>query len=298
MNTLSISDVDEPAPNVPFAIWLADQFPVGMRKTHFLLPGYQWIALAAIVLLGLLADRLTRLTLNILIKVWFRLRHRAQAPVIANMWRPVGLFMQGVTWYAATKWIGLPTQILSVLLVGLMYFAVVTGVWTSFHLIDLAARIAARRVARTASRFDDVLVPLLATSFKIAATCIGNVICINVIDTPLATPLTGLLGIGTLALTSQDAVSNLFGSLTVLLDRPFEVGDWIVADGVEGTVEAVGYRSTRVRTFYNSIISVPNSRFTTSAVDNLERRQYRRFKTVIGLQYDTTASWPSPRERR
>ena len=56
---------------------------------------------------------------------------------------------------------------------------------------------------------------------------------------------------------------------------------------MEGTVESVGFRSTRVRTFYNSLISVPNSRFTTSSVDNFGRRRYRRFKTVIGLQYDT-----------
>ncbi len=290
VETPSNSEADEPPPKVPFAIWLADQFPVEMRKTHFLLPGYQWISLAAIVLLGLLADQLTRLTLAILMKMWFRLFRRDRAPVIPNMWRPIGLFMQGVTWYAATKWIGLPAELLSVLLVGLTYFAVVAGVWTSFHLIDLAAGIAARRALTTTSRFDDVLVPLLATSLKIAATCIGIVICINVIDTQIATLLAGLLGIGGMALAfaSQDAVSNLFGSLTVLLDRPFEVGDWIVAEGVEGTVEAVGFRSTRVRTFYNSLISIPNSRFTTSSVDNLGRRQYRRFKTVLGLQYDTT----------
>jgi len=291
VNALIIPKADEPAAKVPFAIWLAEQFPVEMRKTRFLLPGYQWISLAAIVLLGLFADRLTRLILDILVKVWFFVSRRGKAPSIPHMWRPVGLFMQGVTWYVTTKWIGLPPELLSVLLVGLRYFAVVAGVWTSFHLIDLMARIAARRAAQTASRFDDVLVPLLATSLKIIACCVGIVICIHVVGaTVLATLLTGLLGIGGMALAfaSKDAVGNLFGTLTVLLDRPFEVGDWIVADGVEGTVEAVGFRSTRVRTFYNSVISVPNSGFTTSSVDNYGRRQFRRFKTILGLQFDTT----------
>jgi MscS family membrane protein len=291
VQTLTVSDTAEDAANIPFAIWLAEQFPVGMRKTHFLLPGYQWISLAAIVLLGLLADQLTRKVLNLLMKVWFVAIRRTKTPVIPNMWRPVGLFMQGATWYLATKFIGLPPELLSILLIGLRYFAVLAGVWTSFHLIDLMARVAARRASKTVSRFDDVLVPLIATSLKFAATCIGIVTCITVIGaTVLATIFTGLLGIGGMALAfaSKDAVSNLFGTLTVLLDRPFEVGDWIVVEGVEGTVEAVGFRSTRVRTFYNSIISMPNSRLTTSAVDNLGRREYRRFKTILGIQYDTT----------
>ena len=291
VKTLTVSRTTEEAANIPFAIWLAEQFPVGMRKTHFLLPGYQWISLAAIILLGLFADQLTRRTLNILTKVWFVAIRRIKVPVIPHMWRPVGLFMQGVTWYITTRWIGLPPELLSILLIGLRYFAVFTGVWTSFHLIDLMARIAARQASKTVSRFDDVLVPLIATSLKLAATCIGIVTCVAVIGaTLLSTIFTGLLGIGGMALAfaSKDAVSNLFGTLTVLLDRPFEVGDWIVVDGVEGTVESVGFRSTRVRTFYNSIISIPNSRLTTSAVDNLGKRKYRRCKTVIGIQYDTT----------
>ena len=98
------------------------------------------------------------------------------------------------------------------------------------------------------------------------------------------------IGIGgaAFAFASKDAVSNLFGSVTVLTDRPFEIGDWIVTEGVEGSVESVGFRSTRIRTFYNSLITLPNSRLTTAAVDNMGRRRYRRIKTMLGLQYDTT----------
>jgi MscS family membrane protein len=100
----------------------------------------------------------------------------------------------------------------------------------------------------------------------------------------------GGLGLGgaALALASKDTVSNFFGSVTVLFDRPFEVGDWIITEGAEGTVEAVGFRSTRIRTFYNSLITLPNSLLTTSVVDNMGRRRFRRIKTTIGVQYDTT----------
>jgi MscS family membrane protein len=100
--------------------------------------------------------------------------------------------------------------------------------------------------------------------------------------------LTGL-GLGGLAfaLAAQDTVKNLFGSLTVLLDKPFNVGDWVKIGDLEGTVEEVGFRTTRIRTFYNSLITMPNANLISTAVDNLGARTYRRWKTMLSLTYDT-----------
>ena len=86
------------------------------------------------------------------------------------------------------------------------------------------------------------------------------------------------LGLGGLAfaLAAKDMVQNLFGSITVLLDRTFTVGDWIKVDDQEGSVEALGFRSTRIRTFYNSLVTVPNSKFITATVDNMGARRFRR----------------------
>lgn len=72
------------------------------------------------------------------------------------------------------------------------------------------------------------------------------------------------------------------------MDRPFQVGDWVVIDGgVEGTVEEVGFRSTRIRTFYDSVVTLPNALLLTSKVDNLGVRRYRRWKTMVSITYDT-----------
>jgi MscS family membrane protein len=103
------------------------------------------------------------------------------------------------------------------------------------------------------------------------------------------TSLVAGLGIGGLAfaLAAKDTVENLFGSFTVLMDRPFQIGDWVVIGELEGTVEELGLRSTRIRTFYNSVITVPNSRLVHTAVDNLGARRYRRVKCMISVQYDT-----------
>jgi len=89
------------------------------------------------------------------------------------------------------------------------------------------------------------------------------------------------------ALAAKDLLGNFFGSLTVLLDRPFHIGDWVIIGDVEGSVEQVGFRSTRIRTFYNSLITLPNALLTTTKIDNMGARRYRRMKTMLGLTYDT-----------
>jgi MscS family membrane protein len=103
------------------------------------------------------------------------------------------------------------------------------------------------------------------------------------------TSVLGALGIGGLALAfaAKDTLGNFFGSITVLFDRPFGIGDWIVIGDVEGTVERVGFRSTRVRTFYNSMVTLPNSYIVNTQVDNYGARQYRRARIMLSVAYST-----------
>ena len=95
------------------------------------------------------------------------------------------------------------------------------------------------------------------------------------------------IGTAVLAFAFKDSLENVFGTFTVLLDKPFQLGDWITVESVDGTVESVGFRSTRVRTFYNSIITVPNRQFISAQIDNWGARRYRRIRQTLGLQYDT-----------
>ncbi len=100
--------------------------------------------------------------------------------------------------------------------------------------------------------------------------------------------ITGL-GIGGLAvaLAARDTLANLFGSIMILFDRPFTIGDWIKTDDTEGVVEDIGFRSTKIRTFENSLVSVPNSKIANEAVENFSLRQRRRIKFTIGVTYST-----------
>jgi MscS family membrane protein len=133
-----------------------------------------------------------------------------------------------------------------------------------------------------------MLVQLVRKSVKIFVAAAGLLTVAQVLGTDL-TALIASVGIGglALALAAQDTVSNFFGSLMVFMDRPFQVGDWIKTGDVEGTVEEVGFRSTRIRTFYNSLITLPNSNLIKASVDNLGDRTYRRWSTRLGIAYNT-----------
>lgn len=273
----------------PTAIWLADLFPT-LQTKHFLLPDYMWVCLAIVVALGFLADALVGFLAINLSQTWFAIeRTDAKDESVRRLWKPAGLLLQAFIWYYGTAQIGLPTWATDYLSSGLKFFWVFAATWVAFRLIDMISGILAKRAEKTVSRFDDVLIPLVSKSLKIVATLLGILICAETFKLPIKGLLGGLgLGGMALALASKDAVSNLFGSFTVLIDRPFEIGDWVIAENIEGTVEQVGFRSTRIRTFYNSLITLPNSRLTTAVVDNMGRRRYRRVKTVLGVQYNTT----------
>ncbi len=96
----------------------------------------------------------------------------------------------------------------------------------------------------------------------------------------------GLIGMA-LALAARDTVSNLFGSVVIFSDKPFDVGDWIKTNEVEGTVETIGMRSTKVRTFANALVSVPNGTLAHSSILNWTKMGKRRVKFDIGLTYST-----------
>ncbi|MEC7566720.1 MAG: mechanosensitive ion channel family protein [Planctomycetota bacterium] len=279
-----------------YEAWANDYGALFSERLHtkrFLLKDYQWISCFVLVFLGLFVDFAIRFLLSWIVR--FVRKDSDEGDTESDkqaerkVWKPIGLLAQASTWYFGSFLIGFPISVLRVLAVGLKLFAVFAAVWTAFRVIDWLAGVISRKALGTATKFDDILVPLIQKCLKAFVVCTGIVFFADVFDLEV-TALIGGLGLGgaALAFASQDTLSNLFGSLTVLADRPFEIGDWIVSDGVEGTVENVGMRSTRVRTFYNSVITLPNSRLTTSIVDNMGRREFRRFTTTIGVQYDTT----------
>ncbi|SCA58037.1 Mechanosensitive ion channel MscS [Candidatus Terasakiella magnetica] len=98
----------------------------------------------------------------------------------------------------------------------------------------------------------------------------------------------GLAGMA-VALAAKDTVANLFGTLTIFTDKTFQKGDWIETPHVEGTVEVIGLRASKVRTFAKALVNVPNAKLANSPITNWSRMTNRRIKMTLGLEYRTTA---------
>ncbi len=157
------------------------------------------------------------------------------------------------------------------------------------NLINVIAHQLYKVTQRTDTKLDEQLAPLLIKSLKVAVVTITILALMDNLGCNIASLLAGL-GIGglALALAAQETVSNIFGSITVFSDRSFHIGDWIRIEGVEGTVEDVGLRSTRVRRFDQALVTVPNSRFIRSDIINFTRMKKRRIKFYLGVSYKTS----------
>lgn len=106
------------------------------------------------------------------------------------------------------------------------------------------------------------------------------------------TALIASLGIGGLAiaLAAKDTAANLFGGLTILADKSLKIGEWVKVGEVEGIVEDLGMRTTKIRTFEKSLITVPNQYIANNPIENFSRRNIRRIKMTIGIVYETPSS--------
>ena len=177
-------------------------------------------------------------------------------------------------------------QVMSVIVRALFIFALV---FSAYRFVDVVADQMGHRASQTESKLDDQLVPLVRKALKVLVVIGGFLFLLQNLDVDVGSLLAGL-GIGgvAVALAAKDTVANFFGSLMIFVDRPFQIGDWVKVAEVEGIVEEVGFRSTRVRTFYNSLVTIPNAHFTEASIDNMGQRQYRRTYTVLNLTYDTT----------
>lgn len=156
-------------------------------------------------------------------------------------------------------------------------------------LVDVLTIVLKARALRTKSKLDDQLLPLLSKALKGFVWGIGLLLFLqNVLNYNISS-LLAALGIGGLAFAfaAQDTLSNVFGAVMIFIDRPFKVGDAVSLEGFEGSIEAIGLRSTRLRTWDGTLVTIPNRTVASANIDNLAARPMRRTNFTLGLVYDT-----------
>lgn len=143
--------------------------------------------------------------------------------------------------------------------------------------------------SRERGNIDAQVTLLIKRTAAIALWLVGITVGLNNAGFDVGALIAGL-GIGglALALAAQDTVKNIFGGVMMFLDRPFRIGDVVIIDKYEGTVEYIGIRSTRIRLHSGRLVIIPNAQFTDKAIENITIEPTRRINMVLGLTYDTT----------
>lgn len=172
------------------------------------------------------------------------------------------------------------------------YLTTVLGAftWLGVRIIKVLGLIFQRRAKKTESRIDDQLAPFFRDlTILLFVIMMGFVVLGKVFEIDVLTLVTSL-GIGGLAiaLAAKETLENLFASFALMLDRPFTVGDSINVGGIEGVVEKIGFRSTRLRTVDGSLVTMPNRLLTSQSLDNLSERNLKRARYLLKLDTETS----------
>ncbi len=274
---------------------------IGRWVTTEVFFGIRWFKLIfclAAVFLVLLAERLLRVVINTKIKTiphmegvisWLRMFFQAAG-------RPLSLFIWTYGIYAALtplfphfRTADGANLVHAVAQRAADIAGTVAIVWFLFSLVQLLDARLKRWAASTASDIDDIIVPLVGKSLRLFIVIVGGMVIIKNLTGIEIGPLLASLGIGGLAvaLAAKDSIANFFGTLTILFDKPFQVGERIVIENYDGVVESVGFRSSRIRTLTGHLVTIPNEKLVNSTVENIGKRPHIRWSTNIGITYDS-----------
>lgn len=204
--------------------------------------------------------------------------------------KPIRLLLLAVAFYALLSLSPLKWLSQSPLLDKIIRSAIIFSfIWGLYNLFDAGHGIFKQVLNKAGLATDQAVANIAAVFLHILVVCLGFVMIAKEWNYDI-TAFVASLGIGSLAiaLAAKDALSNVFGSLTILLDKPFKIGHWIKANDIEGTVESISFRSTCIRTFEQELVYVPNSILANNPITNFTLRKKRRIRYDFGLTYDTT----------
>ena len=164
-------------------------------------------------------------------------------------------------------------------------------VWLAIRIVDAIARVTTARMRRRERRQAISVITLVRRSAKVLLLIIAALAILDTLGFDMTTGVAALgLGGLALALGAQKTVENLVGSVTVIADRPVQVGDFCRVGSVVGTVEDVGMRSTRIRTLDRTLITIPNGDFASREIENFSKRDRFLFNPTFGLEYGLSAA--------
>ncbi len=230
----------------------------------------------------------SKILLKILKKVTSTTKTELDDQLLVSAELPLKFSIVLVGFYLSKEWLGLSKMdiFLNKLIESLATFLIF---WLVYRLVDKFAIIFDKLYSKFGKKLSADIENFSVKTLKILTIIVGVMSVLQGwgINVSAFLASLGLVGMA-FALAAKDTAANLFGSLVIFTDRPFKLGDWIQTPDVEGTVENIGIRSTRVRAFTQALISVPNATIANSPITNWSKMGKRRIKTRLGLTYGTS----------
>jgi MscS family membrane protein len=252
---------------------------------------WQWLALPVMVALAVATGALLGLvTRAILTRVAARTQTRWDDMVIVRVAGPLTALWAIAFLTAVHPWLvlgGRAEDVLEKILRAATYLSLF---WAGFRLVDVAFVAAGAAPWTRGNAGLAGLLPLGRKISKVVLLAMGAVAVLNELGFQVASLIAGL-GIGgvALALAAQKTVENLFGSVSIGVDQPFRVGDFVRVEDFVGTVESIGMRSTRFRTLDRTVVTIPNGKLADSKTETFAARDRIRLYANLALSYRTTA---------
>lgn len=220
--------------------------------------------------------------------VFVKFSHESYTAIFNKLARPAALL---IIFYLVEVYIPilqLDIEINSFLIKGLEIAQTILWIYVVLQFVEVLMQVFISYTEKTESKLDDQLAPILSRLLRILVIFFGVLKMLTVFGVNTGTVLAGVsIGGLAVALASQDTVKNLIGTFMIFLDKPFQIGDWIDGGGVVGTVEEVGFRSSRIRAADTSMFYIPNSKLSEIVINNFGLRLFRRYNTTVGVRYDT-----------
>jgi MscS family membrane protein len=243
------------------------------------------IQLSSIVILTIIFGLYSKRLFRHLVQYFQKTQYLYDDLIVQALAHPVtfGVWFFGCYWFL--YFLGVKVNLL---IQAKEIFLLVILVWFMVRFISSFEERLEKRIHQGVVHINRTTLRALSQLFRIIILLIALLIGLEVFGVPISGVLAfgGIGGVG-IAFASKDLLANFFGGLMIYLDRPFEVGDWIRSPDqeIEGTVEHIGWRLTRIRTFDQRPRYVPNSVFSIITMDNPSRMRNRRIKTLVGLRY-------------
>lgn len=275
-------------------------------------PFYIRLIVAALVLLIFMVGKrlLSKLSIKILSKLQFKGKH-LDTSFFDCLQKPlnylflftgiyIALAISPFTYYRSPSEqllvlgeLTIPISFISQSILTKCYSIIIIGIvtWAIYELEHIYEQMFSNFNMRVSLIENTLFIRYMARIIRFITVAIGIVLILITLVPNLSTIVTGVgIGSAALAIISKDSIANVFSGMTLLFDKPFIIGDWVEIGSVEGIVEDISFRSTRIRTFTQGLVVIPNATIGNANITNWSRMSKRRVKFDLGVAYATSTT--------